>query len=90
MPPLPFEVARPTGGVAIMDLGSKFGTHLDGRCGSKLTNKTAADFFVAHIFLLQKAFFLFNGIHFSLMFFLDMLYNFCFDGSLFLLMCFFL
>eukprot|EP00434_Breviolum_minutum_P009103 symbB.v1.2.008018.t1/scaffold498.1/size458234/10 len=29
------EVARPTGGVAIMDLGSKFGTHLDGR---RLTN----------------------------------------------------
>ena len=25
------QVARPTGGVAIMDLGSKFGTHLDGR-----------------------------------------------------------
>ncbi|CAJ1388296.1 unnamed protein product [Effrenium voratum] len=25
------EVARPTGGVAVMDLGSKFGTHLDGR-----------------------------------------------------------
>lgn len=29
------EVARPTGGVAIMDLGSKFGTHVDGR---RLTN----------------------------------------------------
>ena len=26
-----FQVARPTGGVAIIDLGSKFGTHLDGR-----------------------------------------------------------
>lgn len=25
------QVAKPTGGVAIMDLGSKFGTHLDGR-----------------------------------------------------------
>lgn len=25
------DVARPTGGVAIMDLDSKFGTHVDGR-----------------------------------------------------------